>query len=106
LVRLLEDLQALVREALLDSIAQGGSSPKLGTPLTTEQITRLLDALREGEGSVKLGLAERINFEVTLLKAVEASRARAIDSLIKELTALADEAGSEDPPAEGEKKKT
>jgi DNA polymerase-3 subunit gamma/tau len=110
LVRLLEDLQALVREALLDSIAQGGRSPKLGTPLTTEQITRLLDALREGEGSVKLGLAERINFEVTLLKAVEASRARAIDSLIKELTALAGEAGSEDPPAEGpaesEKKKT
>ena len=30
--------------------------------------------------------------EVTLLKAVEASRARAIDSLIKELAALADEA--------------
>jgi DNA polymerase-3 subunit gamma/tau len=40
---------------------------------------------------VKLGLAEKINFEVTLLKAVEASRSRAIDSLIKELAALADE---------------
>ena len=91
LVRLLTDLQALVRTALLDAISQSGRSSKLGAPLSTEQLTRLLDALREGEGSVKLGLAERINFEVTLLKAVEASRSRAIDSLIKELAALTQE---------------
>jgi DNA polymerase-3 subunit gamma/tau len=93
LVRLLVDLQALVRAALLDAIAKGGRSDLLGgVAMTTEQLTRLLDGLREGEGSVKLGLAEKINFEVTLLKAVEASRARAIDSLIKELAALAEEA--------------
>ena len=92
LVRLLVDLQALVRTALLDAIAKGGRSEALGgVAMTTEQITRMLDGLREGEGSVKLGLAEKINFEVTLLKAVEASRSRAIDSLIKELAALADE---------------
>jgi len=103
LVRLLTDLQALVRQALLESIAAGGRSGRLGTPMTTEQLTRLLDGLREGEGSVKLGLAEKINFEVTLLKAVEASRARAIDSLIKELASLAGEAGG--PPEAGEKKK-
>ncbi|HXC02879.1 MAG TPA: DNA polymerase III subunit gamma/tau [Opitutaceae bacterium] len=114
LVRLLVDVQAVVRGALLDSIAKGGASDSLGhstgsgqgaTELTTEQITRMLDALREGEGGVKLGLAEKINFEVALLKAVEASRARAIDSLIKELSALAEEA----PLAAGEgseKKKT
>lgn len=92
LVRLLSDLQAYVRTALLDAIAKGGRSEALGEAMTTEQLTRLLDGLREGEGSVKLGLAEKINFEVTLLKAVDASRARAIDSLIKELAALADEA--------------
>jgi DNA polymerase-3 subunit gamma/tau len=98
LVRLLSDLQALVREAVLDAIAKGGKTDRLGgVLLTTEQLTRMLDALREGEGSVKLGLAEKINFEVTLLKAVEASRARAIDSLIKELAALAGEA-----PASGD----
>ena len=92
LVRLLIDLQALVRGALLDAIAKGGKSDQLGgTPMTTEQLTRMLDGLREGEGNVKLGLAEKINFEVTLLKAVEASRARAIDSLIKELASLADD---------------
>jgi len=106
LVRLLADLQSLVRQALLDAIAKGGHSDQLGgTPMTTEQITRLLDGLREGEGSVKLGLSEKINFEVTLLKAVEASRARAIDSLIKELSALAEEA-PEAVSNDSEKKKT
>ena len=101
LVRLLADLQANVRSALLDSISSGGSSARLGGgPLTTEQLTRLLDGLREGEGSVKLGLAEKINFEVTLLKAAEASRSRAIDSLIRELASIAGEA-----PAGDEKKK-
>ncbi len=103
LVRLLTDLQATVRSALLDSISAGGRSTRLGSPMTTEQLTRLLDGLREGEGSVKLGLAEKINFEVTLLKAVDASRARAIDSLIRELAALATEAGP--VPEGGEKKK-
>ena len=103
LVRLLADLQALVRSVLLDSIAAGGQSSRLGGAMTTEQLTRMLDGLREGEGSVKLGLAEKINFEVTLLKAVEASRARAIDSLIKELAALTGEAGG--PAAPNEKKK-
>ena len=104
LVRLLNDLQAEGREAVLDAIAGGGRSTRLGgVPLTTEQLTRLLDALREGEPGVKLGLAAKVNFEVTLLKAVEASRSRAIDSLIKELAALADEAPAADA---GEKKKT
>ena len=103
LVRLLTDLQALVRSALLDSIAAGGKSGRLGGAMTTEQLTRLLDGLREGEGSVKLGLSEKINFEVTLLKAVEASRARAIDSLIKELASLAGDAGAAQEG--GEKKK-
>jgi DNA polymerase-3 subunit gamma/tau len=105
---LLTDLQELVRGALLDAIAKGGRSDRLGgLPMTTEQITRLLDGLREGEGSVKLGLAEKINFEVTLLKAIEASRARAIDSLIKELASLAEEvpAAAGSPSDESEKKK-
>jgi DNA polymerase-3 subunit gamma/tau len=108
LVRLLTDLQALVRQALLDAIAKNGRTDILGgISLTTEQLTRLLDGLREGEGGVKLGLSEKINFEVTLLKAVDASRSRAIDSLIKELAALADEspAVAASTDADGQKKK-
>ena len=102
-----QKMQALVRNALLDAIAKGGRSERLGgVSMTTEQLTRLLDGLREGEGGVKLGLAEKINFEVTLLKAVEASRARAIDSLIKELAALAEESAiAESASDDSEKKK-
>jgi DNA polymerase-3 subunit gamma/tau len=48
---------------------------------------------------VKHGLSERINFEVALLKAVDASRSRAIDSLIKEIAIMADSL-----PADGSKK--
>jgi DNA polymerase-3 subunit gamma/tau len=99
LFRLLVDVQEHVRAALLDSIAKGGSSGLLGTAMTTEQLTRLLDGLREGEGGVKHGLSEKINFEVALLKAVEASRARAIDSLIKEIATMA-----EGLPDDGSKK--
>jgi DNA polymerase-3 subunit gamma/tau len=99
LFRLLVDLQAQIRTALLDAIAKGGTSDSLGTPMSTEQLTRLLDGLREGEGSVKHGLSEKVNFEVALLKAVEASRARAIDSLIKEIATLA-----ESLPEDGSKK--
>jgi DNA polymerase-3 subunit gamma/tau len=106
LVRLLGDIQSAVRAALLDAIAQGGKSAALGgASLTTEQLTRMLDALREGEAAVKTGLTEKINLEIALLKAVEASRARAIDSLIKEIAALADEApAAAAPTGDGEKK--
>lgn len=105
LARLLTDLQTQVRSALLKSIAEGGRTTALGEmPLTTEQLTRLLDSLREGESKVKLGLSEKINLEVTLLKAVEASRARAIDSLIKELASLAEALPGDE--TDGSKKKS
>lgn len=101
LLRVLTDLQFLVREALLDSVANKGSSAALGPTLRTEQITLLLEALRKGEDSVKFGVCERVDFEVTLLRAIEESRSRAIDSLIQELAALAAESGTS---VEGSKK--
>jgi len=85
LFRILQDLEAYAREALLDAIQNGGSSNQLGVPLTTESIMRMLDALHRGEASVQRGLSEKVNFEVVLLKAAEESRSRAIDSLIKQL---------------------
>lgn len=107
LSRLLTDLQEFIRDALLDAIAQGGRSTRLGAvPLTTEQLTRMLDVLRLGEDSVKLGLSDKINLEVTLLKAVDASRARAIDSLLRELTQLGAElSASATSSSAGEEKK-
>ncbi|NQY33337.1 MAG: DNA polymerase III subunit gamma/tau [Coraliomargarita sp.] len=87
LFRILLDLEAHIRIALLDAIQNRGRTDKLGTPLTTESIMRMLDALHRGEASVQRGLSEKVNFEVVLLKAAEESRARAIDSLIKQLAA-------------------
>jgi DNA polymerase-3 subunit gamma/tau len=97
LYRILLDLEAYVREALLDAIQAKGATDKLGMPLSTESVMRMLDALHRGEASVQRGLSEKVNFEVILLKAAEESRSRAIDSLIKQLSA----AGAAEP----EKKK-
>lgn len=55
---------------------------------------------------MKLGLSDKINLEVTLLKAVDASRARAIDSLLRELTQLGAElSASATSSGAGEEKK-
>lgn len=99
LYRVLLDLEAHVREALLDAIHHGGSSERLGAKLSTESIMRMLDALHQGEASVQKGLSEKVNFEVVLMRAAEESRSRAIDSLIRQVAA----AGGGDAP---EKKKS
>ncbi len=100
LLRVLRYTQARIREALLESIREKGVGTMLGTPMRTEQLLRMLDALQLGENNVKFGLSERANFEVCLLKATEQSRTRAIDSLIKDIAGLA--AGM---PADESKKK-
>lgn len=87
LYRILLDLQAYAREALLDAIQNKGMTERLGVSLSTESVMRMLDALHRGEASVQRGLSEKVNFEVVLLKAAEESRSRAIDSLIKQVAA-------------------
>jgi len=93
LYRVLINLQAHCREALLDAIHHKGTTDKLGAALSTESIMRLLDALHRGEASVQKGLSEKVNFEVVLLKAAEESRARAIDSLIKQVATAGGDSG-------------
>lgn len=95
LYRVLTDLQMQIHAALRDSL-QTGQSDSLGQPMTTESLMRMLDALKSGEHSIRTGLSEKVNFEITLLRAVEQSRTRAIDSLIKELTGLANKLPSEE----------
>jgi DNA polymerase-3 subunit gamma/tau len=101
LYRILVDLEAEVRRALLDAIHNGGNTDKLGASLTTESLMRMLDALHEGGVSVQRGLSEKVNFEVVLLKAAEGSRSRAIDTVLKQLAAS--EGGP--PAATGDEKK-
>jgi DNA polymerase-3 subunit gamma/tau len=89
LIRVLADLQVRVRHAVLDSVKAGGTSAHLGGSLATEQLVRLLECLQAGEQGIRQGLSPRANFEVTLLKAIDQSRSRSIDSLIKDVAAAA-----------------
>jgi|TARA_B110000037_G_scaffold131640_1_gene149470 DNA polymerase-3 subunit gamma/tau len=89
LYRILLDLQALLREILLDAIRNGGKSARFGDGLSVESLMRMLDTLHASEEAVQRGLSQKVNFEVALLRGVEAGRARAIDSLIKEISDLA-----------------
>jgi len=98
--RVLSDLAGFAREALIDSIKNGGTSRLLGREMRTESILRIQEALHEGSGAVQRGLSERANFEIALFKAVEAGRSRAIDEVIRELSAVADSL----PESEAEKK--
>ena len=98
LYRILVDLEAEVRRALLDAIQKNGETEQLGSVLSTESLMRMLDALHEGGASVQRGLSEKVNFEVVLLKAAEESRSRAIDTVLKQLAGKgeASEGGSDE----------
>jgi len=95
LYRVLLDLEQLIREALMEAISGGGSSSRLGTPLSSESLLRMLDALQGSETALQKGLSEKVNFEVALLRAVEASQVRAIDNLVRELRGLEDRGSGE-----------
>lgn len=57
---------------------------KLGdTVLAPEVAIRIMDALNENAESIKTSLSDKIQFEMTLLKASEQSQTRAIDNIIK-----------------------
>jgi len=102
--RALADLQAQARAAVVDAARSGGKSDAFGVTLTVESLARLLESLREGEETLKYGLNEKVNFEVALIRASEACRARAIDGLLRELAGLAESAPA-GARAGGEKKK-
>ena len=89
LMRVMNDLQLLVRAAVLDAVKQGGSSAHLGATLTTEKLVGLLECLQVSEQGIRYGLSPRANFEVTLLKAIEQCKARPIDHLIKDVATAA-----------------
>lgn len=98
LYRAMCDIQIRLREAMIKSFSSGESDFG-GRRLSSEQMMRMLDALQGSERGLKSGLSEKANFEVALLKAVEQSRARAINTLIRELDRLSS------APAETQKKK-
>jgi DNA polymerase-3 subunit gamma/tau len=86
--RVLLDLEAALREALLDAVRGDGATEQLGIPARADSLLRILETLHAGEDAVRRGLNERVNFEVLLLRAAEQGRTRALDSLIQDLTEL------------------
>ncbi len=100
LYRVLADLQAHVRAALLDAVRHQGQTNLLHSPMRTEPLLRMLEALHAGESSLRTGLSEKVNFEVVLLKATEEGRSKPIDSLLKDLGEIA----ANLPPEAGPKK--
>ena len=79
--RALLDLADYTREYLTDCLkGESKSYP--------EQAVRVLDALKQGEDLVRSGLSEKTNFEVTLLRSVEAGKSKSIDKVIREISVL------------------
>lgn len=89
LMRVLSDLQSRIRLAVIDAVKTNGVSTQLGVAMATEQLVRILESLQTSEYSVRHGLSPRANFEISLLKAIEQSRQRSIDLLIKDIAAAA-----------------
>jgi DNA polymerase III gamma/tau subunit len=92
--RALLDLSEYFREKLLSSLSGGGDHQEI----YPEQITRVLDALQNGESLVKLGLSEKANFEVTLFRAVESARSKSIDQVIRRITQTIPEGAKKKSP--------
>ena len=90
--RALQDLSDHFRYKLVEQLSGGGKDSY------PEQMVRILDALREGDELVRLGLSEKTNFEVTLFRAVESGKARSIDQVIRKISKVL--------PQEDIKKKT
>lgn len=100
LYRVLQDIQARFRVLLIQAIKANGQVAVGASSLSAESLTRMLDALQSSESAVRQGLSQRVNFEVALLRAVDQSRTRAIDTVIKQLT----KAASGLPEEAGQKK--
>ncbi|MBT5715743.1 MAG: DNA polymerase III subunit gamma/tau [Opitutae bacterium] len=82
--RALLDLSDTFRELLLKVLRDKESAASY----SPEQCVRILDALRQGEELVRMGLSEKTNFEVTLFRAVEAGRNRSIDQVIRKISGM------------------
>ena len=93
--RALLDLSEVFRELLLESLRDDTKQNP-----SPEQCVRVLDALREGEDLVKMGLSEKTNFEVTLFRAVEAGRSRSIDQVIRRISGMIPEEVKKKRPSE------
>lgn len=96
LYRVLLDVQRRIREAMLLVIQGESAEGILGQTMPAESLMRMVDQLQTSESALQKGLSEKVNFEVALLRAVEAARTRALDTLVRELKGLEESGDAEE----------
>lgn len=108
--RLLGDLLNHFRNLLLFQVAGGDSSlltvseaeltalKEQGKRIDSDALTRVMEVLSAAEGRQRDVASKRIFLEVTLLKGIQAREASSLDSVLKQLKTLRDQAG---PPSSG-----
>jgi DNA polymerase III gamma/tau subunit len=87
LYRILLDLEKCFRERIQILLKSGDSSSGPALPIQT--YVRVIDTMKSGEDLVKRGLSDRVNFEITLLKAVREVKSVAIDDVIRSIADVA-----------------
>ncbi|MDR1413371.1 MAG: DNA polymerase III subunit gamma/tau [Puniceicoccales bacterium] len=90
--RILCDVEAKILDQL-EAISEGdGNYP--------DRMMRILEEIHRTKDSVKGGISEAINFEVTLLRAAERGRSRAIDAILQDIRELKSSVAGSDSGAE------
>ena len=86
LYRILLDLEKVFRQRMQDLLTQSASkAPKYDI----QAYVRVVDTLKGGEDAVKRGLTDRVNFEITLLKAIRELKSVSIDEVIRRIAGIA-----------------
>ena len=86
LYRILLDLEKVFRQRMQDLLTTTtGAQPKYDI----QAYVRVVDTLKSGEDAVKRGLTDRVNFEITLLKAVRELKSVSIDEVIRRIAGIA-----------------
>lgn len=86
LYRILLDLEKVFRQRMQDLLSKSGTqAPKYDI----QAYVRVVDTLKGGEDAVKRGLTDRVNFEITLLKAIRELKSVSIDEVIRRIAGIA-----------------
>jgi DNA polymerase-3 subunit gamma/tau len=109
--RLLADLLGHFRNLLLFKVSHGDTSllevseteaaalRGQSDAITAEALTRIMEVFSDAEGRLRDAASKKILIEVALLKAIEARNAVSIETVLKQLRQLRDQAGPAPTPS-------
>ncbi len=88
LYRILLDLEKVFRTRMQE-LLENPKSQGTGSGYDIQAYVRVIDTLKSGEDAVKRGLTDRVNFEITLLKAIRELKSVSIDEVIRRIAGIA-----------------